>query len=295
MRKWTFSLVAALILSSQVGTGTVSNSFRNLCKGILPENNLSIPEGAVHVSKITKAQFDFVLNRLTKLYTNEIANKGGHFVIERLWSDGTVNAYADRSGSDWVIHMYGGMARHPALTSDGFALVACHELGHHLGGAPRFVADDGNGYDWASVEGEADYYATLKCLRRYFEQDDNGKILAGMNVDKAAVTTCRSEHGGKQDQDICIRATMAGISMAGVLANLEGTSVPKLTTPDRKKVSVTDPDHPAGQCRLDTYYNGALCRVPVAQALSDNDYHPGSCADANTYAHGLRSRCWFAP
>ena len=33
--------------------------------------------------------------------------------------------------------MFGGLAGHETITTDAFALVACHELGHHIGGAQR--------------------------------------------------------------------------------------------------------------------------------------------------------------
>jgi len=47
-----------------------------------------------------------------------------------------VNAYAsvDKQGQQFI-HMFGGLARHPLMTEDAFLLVACHEFGHHYGGA----------------------------------------------------------------------------------------------------------------------------------------------------------------
>jgi len=77
-------------------------------------------------------------------------------VIDKHWEDGTVNAYASENGNNDVISMFGGLARHPAITPDAFYLVACHEIGHHLGGAPK----KGN-TQWASNEGQADSVNTL--------------------------------------------------------------------------------------------------------------------------------------
>jgi Zn-dependent protease with chaperone function len=54
--------------------------------------------------------------------------------------------------------MFGGLARDPLVTKDGFSAVICHEIGHHIAGAPR------KGFSWASNEGQADYFATTKCL-----------------------------------------------------------------------------------------------------------------------------------
>lgn len=92
----------------------------------------------------------------------------------RLW-----NASAQRMGSTWVVNMYGGLARHNEITIDGFALVLCHEIGHHLGGAPKY----GGFNTWGTNEGGSDYFATLKCLRRIFQNDDNTKAIENMTID----------------------------------------------------------------------------------------------------------------
>lgn len=264
-----------------------------LCHGFLPENDLYIPEpvlASAVATGIPRSQFMDVLNRIAIEFRSEVAAKGGRLSVRHRWSDGTVNAFAERDGDVWYITMYGGMARHPAMTYDGFMSVACHEMGHHLGGAPLFT-----GSPWASVEGEADYFATLKCLRRMFLRDDNEAVLRGRSLDRWAVSRCEAEHGGKQDQLICIRSAMAALDLGAVMADLENGNRPKLKTPDGHEVTTTFEDHPRAQCRLDTNFQGALCRAPFSQPLSNRDYRVGSCADARTYARGLRPRCWFAP
>ena len=70
----------------------------------------------------------------------------------------TVNANASQRGRTWIVNMYGGLARRPEITPDGFAMVLCHELGHHMGGFP-FVSG------WAANEGQSDLFATLSCGR----------------------------------------------------------------------------------------------------------------------------------
>lgn len=264
-----------------------------LCRGVAPENDRWIPANQIEATGISSQQFDAVLDRLEQLYIPEISAKGGKLQIERRWNDGVVNAYANRTGNLWRVVMFGGMARHPSLTKDGFAMVACHELGHHLGGAPKYVNEPD--LWWGSYEGAADYYASLKCLRRYFAKDDNGKILSRMKLDPVAVSTCQREHASLVQQQLCIRSTMAGLSLAAVLADLESVALAKLSTPDARKVRVSNPDHPAPQCRLDTYFGGALCRSALSSDLDDTDYRPGSCTDTVRDSRGVRPRCWFAP
>ncbi len=259
-----------------------------LCAGFLPPNNMYIPEKQIVATGITRAKYDEVLDRLQAIYEPIFAAKGGKLKIERLWSNGAVNAYADRRGNTWTIGMFGGFARHPEVTFDAFAAVACHELGHHVGGAPKY-----GGGDWASVEGASDYYSSLKCLRRLFLNDDNQKILDGMTVDPIAVADCKAEHNNQQDELICIRSTMAALALAKVLGEGQTTEF-RLDTPDPTQVSSTYSGHPQGQCRLDTLFHAALCRVPFSSDLSESDYQQGSCYTPS-HAKGFRSRCWFKP
>lgn len=53
---------------------------------------------------------------------------------------------------------------------------------------------------------------------------------------------------------------------------MEGNTV-SFTTPDTTQVSTTNIYHPAAQCRLDTYFAGALCTI-----MPDLDVIPGLTA-----------------
>ncbi len=293
MRKWLFAgtlAVSGALFASQL-TG------HELCEGFLPDNDMSIPLGLSQTTGgLTEQDFNDVLDQIEALYQPEVAAHGGNLAIIRHWEDSTVNASAMRMGKSWQINMFGGLARHPAVTKDGFALVACHEMGHHLGGAPKVSGFMRTSSKWASNEGASDYYATLKCLRRLFEKDDNEKIVADMDVDATVAQACEAEHGRRLDQLLCIRGAMAGMSVSGMFNDLtKNRKSVSFTTPDTSQVRKTSNKHPAAQCRLDTYFAGAVCKVSTTEALSDQDYRPGSCADASIHARGLRPRCWFKP
>ena len=47
------------------------------------------------------------------------------------WKNDTVNANAQQRGRNWIVNMYGGLARRPEIFFRRFAMVLCHELGHH--------------------------------------------------------------------------------------------------------------------------------------------------------------------
>lgn len=256
---------------------------RILCEGFLPENDMRIPVDYVGAKGIDETMFNSVLDRVEEVYRPIISQQGGNLVVNRLWKNPKVNASAEQNGRNWIITMYGGLARHKDITPDGFALVACHELGHHVGGYPKI-----NGDDWASNEGEADYYSTLKCLRRVLEG------TSPADLDPTAKTGCESRYQGV-DLRHCEQDAMGGISAARLLAGLSGSPAPSFSTPDRSVVQRTDDDHPAAQCRLDTFYQGALCTKNVDEELSDKAPAPGACTTAAGYKDGVRPLCWFKP
>jgi len=285
--------LAALMIAPVMATNSQP---RELCHGFIPQNNWAIPNDYADANTgITQDQFNAVVTRMNTLYTAEVAARGGVLNIKPLWDNATVNSSAQQTGKQYIINMYGGLARYHGMTPDAEALVACHEMGHHLGGAPKFQSWGGTP-EWGTVEGGADYYAGLKCLRRYFAMDQNNiQIVQAMKVDPTVQTSCGSQFQNPNDQAICARAAQAGMVVAQVFHDLSGDAKePAFNTPDPSVVKQTFEDHPATQCRLDTYFQSALCTAPVASPVSDTDYTQGSCSEVHGDKIGNRSKCWFA-
>jgi hypothetical protein len=270
---------------------------KQLCEGFLPPNDMKIPVGT-HIrfgfaggSGITEAQYNTIMDKVSAIYAPVVKARGGTFVINRLWTDDTVNSSAQQQGGQWIINMYGGIARHPDVTIEGETLIACHETGHHLGGAPK---ESGMGGAWATDEGGADYFATLKCMRNVFAGDDNATIIAGASIDPLARTRCTSQFTAKADQDICMRISMGAESVSYLFQDLSKEKTrPQFNTPDPSQVSTTNDDHPATQCRMDTYFNGGICSVAVSVPNSDTDFKAGTCVEGVDQL-GFRPRCWFS-
>ena len=293
MKSGSRLLACALMVATVGFTAKTAVNERLLCAGFLPENSMSIPMGTFAIGGLTEEQFNGVLDRVERIFTPDVTKVGDVLKIKRLWTDATVNASAMRSGNTEVINMYGGLARHPAITVEGFALVACHELGHHQGGAPKSGGWFGN--DWATNEGGSDYYASLKCLRRFFAEDDNAAIIATANIDPVADAACAAQFPDPNDQLLCLRTSMAGQSVADLFfAMKKETTPPRYGTPDSSIVRQTNDDHPATQCRLDTMFAGLSCAVPSGEGLSNSDYKVGSCYGPRGTI-GVRPLCWFAP
>jgi len=131
-RNILLSAVSAMLLGAALMPVSASD-----CTGFLPPNDLKIPVGSADDKGIVEAQFNEVMNIVEKIYKPQVAALGKVLELRRLWTDATVNASAQQSGNRYILNMYGGLARHETITMDGMALVACHELGHHLAGAPK--------------------------------------------------------------------------------------------------------------------------------------------------------------
>jgi hypothetical protein len=288
--KLVAALLALFMLPAMASQHSHDHNHK-LCEGFVPENDLKIPVNHFWSNKqagITEAQFNGVIDKFIELYEDEIKAKGGVLKVNRLWTDPTVNASAEQTGNTWTINMYGGLARHETITRDAFALVICHEGGHHLGGAPRYAGWFGE--EWASNEGQSDYFANLKCLRRFFKDEMIGYRAVRTEANAAYVDACRATHKNSIDSRICIRSALAGMQVAKLFQALRKETVaPDFGTPDKKVVTKTYDSHPATQCRLDTYLAGSVCGAKVSDAVSNTDWKAGTCV-SNV---GARPSCWF--
>jgi hypothetical protein len=260
--------------------------------GFVEENDLNIPAHIKRKGGLSEEQFNKVIEKIETIYSPIVSNMGGTLEIARKWEDGTVNANATRNFSIWHVNMYGGLARHATITEDGFALVLCHEIGHHLGGAPKVGMLFNR---WASNEGQADYYAALKCLRKTFLNDDNATVVSTLNAPEILINSCSKQHKNKDDKNICIRTGMAGVSVSNLFASMRNSAPANFETPDTKIVTKTDDSHPAYQCRLDTYFQGSICDVAMNEEVSQKDEVTGTCHKSNGHKIGLRPLCWFKP
>lgn len=261
--------------------------------GFLPENKLSIPVGLKSLGGLNEVQFNQVLDKMLLLYSGIVAQRGAKLIIDRRWTDPTVNSYAHQNTPGaYTIVAFGGLARHSEVTPDAMALVACHELGHHLGGAPKKIAPDG----WAANEGQADYWGTMKCLRHFFEGDNQQAALQNLNVPSLVSSRCNSQYSNREEQLVCQRVAMAGAALGKLLNAVSNDKVvASYATPDSTIVIQTFNDHPKTQCRVDTFLQASLCDHTISETDSDTDSNVGVCSVRNGDKVGNRPLCWFRP
>jgi hypothetical protein len=291
-----FLTSALLFLSVSATLSFSSSSFAcdiNGKTGFMPENNLRISKFDKDTNGMTKERFEAIVNRVYSTYSPIVKALGATLEMDNNWDDETVNAYANRTGNTWHVNMFGGLARHPLTTDDGFLLVVCHETGHHLGGFPKMGSIFGN--SWAANEGQADYFGSLKCMKRVLEKDDNESIVAKMNVDSEATKQCQMVYKSSGDIALCQRIAMAGKFLGALLGSLGGSTSVAFTTPDKSVVKKTFNDHPQAQCRLDTYFAGSLCDKAFTEDVSTTSAIPGTCIKKDGYSVGPRPLCWYKP
>jgi hypothetical protein len=282
------------------------------CNAVSSES-VFMPENDLHLQKlvngsVTEEKFNQVIDLAEEYYTPLFQQFGGTLTIQRRWSDGTVNASASQVGDFWVVNMYGGLARRPEVTPDGFAVVLCHEIGHHLAGYPFVQA-------WAANEGSSDYYAVLACVRNLWRDGADTTAIDPDSIPATPRAHCDYKWDNINDRKLCYRSMMASKSVSDLLGALRGNTV-SFDNHDTAVVSVTNHRHPNAQCRLDTMMAASMC-----DSSWDNGLIPGkefsnrNSADAEEQAsqvscgrfveigenplrdieRGYRPKCWFRP
>lgn len=252
----------------------------------MPDNDLNKQDHVSLYNNVSESEFNAVIDRAVKFYDPVFKAFGANLIVNRAWDDSTVNASAYQDGSNWYVNMYGGLARRPEITSDGFAMVLCHEIGHHLGGFPFIDV-------WAAAEGQSDYYSAFACARAiWFNDSANGSVV----VDPTPKMLCDKVYGTDNYRKICYRTMMGSKSTADLLSTLSGETA-SFDTPDLSVVRQTNVSYPkTTQCRLDTYMSGALCVAAWEYRLiPKTEYQSLSvvCSKERGFTLGIRPKCWF--
>lgn len=295
----TLGTLVLFLFSTQSGLAT-----------ILPPNDLHLQDDLYRRdANMTEEQFLAIVKKAVDFYAPIVEMHKAKLVAVNDWKDSTVNAYAQQKGNTWEIRMFGGLARRPETTPDGFALVACHELGHHLAG---FVFNKGSIFSktsWAACEGQSDYFATQSCARNLWAEETEENAKHAKSVDSFAKSKCDEAWSEENDRNLCYRTANASQSLANLLAALGKGDAPKFDTPDKNEVGTTYTAHPKAQCRLDTYFAGSICgREFDAKVIPAKNHAAGqygkdaeleaakySCHTVDGFKVGVRPRCWFKP
>ena len=258
-------------------------------------------------SDLTEAEFKSMLNRVQSKYKDVVSKHGGRLSISGSWTDTTLNAGARQMFGTWQVQITGGLARRQELTRDGFLLIVCHELGHHLGGFSLAPSPVPFMSVWAANEGQSDYFATQVCARTLWEAEHEINARYAETVNAYAKEKCNAVWATDQDRNLCYRVSVGVESVMNTMTALMKVPNTQFDTPDTTAVTETKHSHPTAQCRMDTQLQGAICK-----ASWNNNIIPGkkvssgpesieaerqaagvSCTKTGGYEYGLRPACWF--
>jgi len=265
----------------------------------LPPNDLHLNLLAEDEANVSEKQFNAIIDQVQEIYGPIVESYGAVLTFNRYWGNETVNASASQFGDTWNVNMFGGLARRAEVTPDGFALVVCHELGHHLGGYAFYDSS------WAASEGQSDYFATLSCARQLWSKELENNRTARETIPDHPKALCDDVWAGMADRDLCYRSMLGGKSLADLLGALRGDQT-NFDTPDENIVTRTSNSHPAAQCRLDTYMAGSLCATEFDIELipgksfenrnsleAEAEANQFSCSRLAGATIGTRPGCWY--
>ncbi|MCW8886484.1 MAG: hypothetical protein OQK12_14720 [Motiliproteus sp.] len=237
-------------------------------------------------AEITKSQFDLIIATATDQYADVFAEHQQRLSIVATWESDNVYANAwkmeDAKGETGLIQISGGFARHPDISPTAFALILCHEIGHHIAGPP---------FIWKfSAEGQSDYFGAADCLRKLFRRGVFEPHKG--HIPRVVIKACADAFTIPEERQICARIALAGSTLANYFARKRGFPKPLLSRRDQSvaKSTILVPTNP--QCRLDTYFAAALCNT------ADHSYDPQHrwlCHNSNQKTPANRPNCWFNP
>ncbi len=180
------------------------------------------------------------------------------------------------------------------MTKDVGALILCHEIGHLIGGAPlnKKLSFEGK---WTTSEGQADYFSTLKCVKRLWQLDEAQVLERDLDIPGSLWNKCDLQFAELKDRGICQRTLKAINNLAKTYFYSRSTSEEAigLNVNSAYIADVTIEKYPDDQCRIDILVAGALCNKKGK--LSKLDPTLGVCAEENGDIQGVRPRCWYKP
>jgi len=231
-----------------------------------------------------------VINKLQKIYAPIYKSKGQDFTIyiEEVPVDGFVmgggrNEPDDKTRSVFVRR---GFLNHELTNPDSVAFILCHEIGHHHGGGRYYT------YAKTASEGQAEYYAAAKCMRKYLKDLDNKAYLKTISLNPGAIKICNKNWGASTKESfVCQRTIAAGkIFIESVYKK---RPVINVSTPATNIVSMPNDNYLKPQCRLDTIVHASVCSVSDDIEMSADDALAGTCNITDGHQVGLRPTCWF--
>jgi hypothetical protein len=269
-----------------------------------PNNVLA--EQAIRLNEAPPVYVTMLKEDLNTIYSDVFERYGAVFVFEYLSINPRIVASAKRYKDNWIIEISMGLATHPKMTPDVLALIACHEIAHHIGGAPK------KELLYAGSEAQSDYWAAQKCYKDYLAFTEHrinthrgtnyGSSTGGndtlLSSDEVELINheCSISFETSPKHASCVRTAQTSKRLINFLASLrKKATIVSFTSPSKARVWRTNVDYPSYQCRLDTLFNGAICNIPTDDFIDQRDELVSGCMEQNRHMRGRRPACWYKP
>ena len=238
--------------------------------------------GEPTTSTVTKKSFNTIPKLIHTQHSEDFARKKIKVDVNLFWDKPWFTAWAQQhSQNKFSINFWGGVTRIPGMNDNGLALFACHEIAHIIGGEPHSKIKD---FKWSSSEGQADYFATSICLKKYFtNQFSQGKLSFPL-VHQTLYKKCEKKYSKSKDLIICLSimdAIEAQASVYEYIAVNNRVSFHKEINFLEKSLAVNETNYnsyPTNQCRIETLIAGNFCS-PLNYPCTSKD--------------SIRPKCWF--
>lgn len=206
---------------------------------------------------VTKAEFEKIGDKIIEMYDAELTKKNIYLVNKGDWSAKEKDIRIQTMNYPYVDLFYnGGEIRSQKINLDQLSLILCHEMGHLLGEGAKIT---NHGVTATAGEGEADYFATFKGLKKLWA-GQKGITLEESGLpqkEKHALTDRLKQKGVDPKSESGMMAIRMATAGYFVLTKLNGHDV-SFAGFDNNIVKKTITDYPTAQSRLDTYIAGAL-------------------------------------
>ncbi len=243
--------------SKTLSTSTSTSTFRSASNSESSESSshdsdyFYMPIGKQPNSGITYFQYFEILQYFSILYPQI------YFPVE--WVEPYFGAFAKFENKRKQVHVWGGLVRMQTATLPVVLTAICHEIGHHMGGQP--FQDQVIGGEWASAEGQADYFAARYCLpRTYYDHPD---WFNSLEKDFQQISTKQFDLQSCLKQQFCRVSLLSGYQMFQKFSELPSSMPEKIefelnAKPTQKSILQT---YPPLQCRFETFFSGGFCFV----------------------------------
>ena len=208
-------------------------------------------------STVTNESFHRVFYEVFNLYKEEMKEFRIPVVAVPEWEKPYFTAYVAEVKGIMKFGFWGGMARIPGMNDDAVALITCHEVGHIIGGSP-YIAIPSPQYKGISSEGQADYFATRYCLKKYFSQKEDTLSYLQFPSTTSEDQLCRVTSFSHWDEAICLRVanSIRGFSSVLRLLKSEDGDFSLLNNDEEVVEETIFNGYPSNQCRINTFIAG---------------------------------------